>query len=346
MATVKLPSLLIFTNQFAAMLASQLPLLSVLENLGRETPQPALRAAIEEVCDDVTSGIELADAMERFPGIFNEIYVNVVRAGMGSGRLDESLQHLSEHLSNADSVSRQLRGALAYPMFMFAGFIAAFNGMVFFILPRFQSMFSSMDKELPAITQLLMDLGDWWKGSWSFVLGGTAIAVVAFIVWTLTPDGRYLWNKKKLGIPIIGNMLRMAAMSRLLRTFAVQVRNDVNILQALRLAAPSSGNAYIEEVIYDIADDIERGRGIAEAFRDHDVFSGIVLQMIASGEEAGRLDELLLSASDYFTRLLDNQIQTWTGLINPILTVVIGLGIAGMMVAVFLPVFDLGSAVH
>lgn len=346
MASVKLPSLLIFTNQFAAMLGSKLPLLSVLENLGKETPQPVLRDAIEDICESVTSGVELADALEEFPGIFDEIYVNVVRAGLGSGRLDESLLHLSEHLSNADQVSRQLRGALAYPMFMFAGFIAAFNGMVFFILPRFQSMFSSMDKELPAITQLLMDIGDWWKASWPLVLGFWAVVIASFVIWTLTPDGRYLWNKMKLNIPVIGNMLRLGAMSRFLRTFAVQVRNEVNILQALRLAAPSSGNAYLEEVILDIADDIERGRGIAEAFREHEVFSGIVLQMIASGEEAGQLDELLLSASDYFTRLLDNQIQTWTGMINPILTVVIGLGIAGMMVAVFLPVFDLGSAVH
>lgn len=346
MAAVPLSSLLIFTNQFAAMVGSQLPLVDVLENLAKETPQKRLREVIDQVVDDVNHGVDLGDALADHPDVFNEIYVNVVRAGMSTGRLDDALSHLSRYLTNADVVGKKLRTALSYPVFVTLSFIVAFNGMVFFLLPRFESMFHSFGRSLPAATQVMMNAGEVWRENWWIIVTLVLGALIGFVAWIANPEGRYIWDRIKLRIAVLGPMWRMAALARFLRTFAVQMRNEVEVLQALRLAAPASGNRYVEAVILDIAWDVERGSGIAEAFRSHDVFSGIVLQMISSGEEAGSLDTLLLSAADYFDRLLDNQVVRWTALINPILTVAIGVGIAGMMIAVFLPIFDLGRAVH
>lgn len=344
MASVSNQSLLIFTNQFAAMVNSHLPLANVLDNLSSETPEKQFREIIEDVSEDVKSGMDLGDALYEYPDVFDMIYVNIVNAGIRSGRLGDALDHLSTHLTNADTITRKLKAAFSYPLFVLAAFFVAFNGMAFFILPRFEAMFSSFCKELPYATQVMMSMAEFWRDYWHVILGGITMVVLGIIVWLSTEDGRYIWDEQKLKVPVLGRMWRMASLSRFIRTFAVQVSNDVDVLESLRLAAPASGNVFLREMIYLIADDIERGRGIAQAFHDHEVFGGIVLQMVASGEEAGTLDKLLLSAADYYDRLLENQLQTWTGLINPILTVVVGLGIGAMMIAVFLPVFEMGSA--
>ena len=345
MANVSLQALLIFTNQFSAMLSSQLPLVSVLKNLGDETPHRGLRLAIGDVREDVEHGTDFGDALSEHADIFDEIYVNIVRAGISSGKLGAAMTHLAAYLSNADSVRRKIRAATSYPMFMFMAFIVSFNGMVFFVLPRFEQMFANFGKDLPLATKILMAVGSFWREYWYVVVLALAIVIAGIFAWLMSPKGRLTWDEYKLKLPVFGRMWRMSALARFLRTLAVQIQNDVELLPSLRLSAPTTGNFFIEDIIVQIADDIEDGHGIADSFREYNVFSGIVLQMIASGEEAGELDSLMLSAADYFDRLLDDQIQTWTALINPILTVGIGLAIAGMMIGVFLPVFDMGKVV-
>ena len=339
-----LTNLLIFTNQFAAMIKSQLPLVSVLDNLSEETPHKKLKEAVEDISEQVKHGTDLGDAFAEHPKIFDDIYINVVRSGMLSGKLSDALLQLSHHLTKTEDTHRKVKGAMSYPMFMLVAFFLVFNGMIFFILPRFRTMFESFGKELPYATQVLLDIGDYWQANWHLIMMGIGVFAVTFVFWISTEDGRYIWDKYKLQLPAIGKVLRMGALSRFLRTLAVQLQNDVPILDAIKLSSSSSGNAYIEEVAFNIADDIERGEGIADSFRRHEIFSGIVLQMIASGEESSEIDTLLMSAAQYFESLLDNTIETATGLINPILTVFIGLAIAAMMVASFLPVFEMGGA--
>lgn len=346
MAAVKLSHLLIFTRQFSAMIGSQLQLVYVLQNLARETPQRRLRLTIEDVTDDVQRGVDLSDALAKFPRVFSSIYVNVVRAGMASGQLGDALDQVAQYLERVDELNRKVRTALSYPMFLLLAFFVVFNGMVFGILPQFEKMFESFGKELPPPTRFMLDIGEFYATNWYFILGGAAVTLTSFTFWILSPAGRRIWDQLKLNIPILGRLWRMGTLSRFLRTLAVQMRNYVPLLEALRLSASASGNLYIEEVIYTIADDVERGMGVAKSFREHEVFSGIVLQMIASGEETGSLDELLMSAATYFDSLLRELLNTVTNLINPILTVIVGSGIAGMMIAAFLPVFEISGAVQ
>ncbi|MBF0145960.1 MAG: type II secretion system F family protein [Magnetococcales bacterium] len=339
----KLVNLLIFTNQFASMMQSQLQLVDVLDNLARETPGKELREAVEEIAYDVRRGIDFGDSLANYPSLFNDIFVNVVRAGMEAGRLADSLVQVAVYLNKTDTINRKLKGALTYPLFMGVAFFLVFNAMVFFILPRFATMFAQMKKELPAPTRILLEIGEFWKDNWYLMIGGILLASLAMMVWISNREGRLLWDEYKLRIPVVGKLWRMAALARFLRTFAVQIRNEVPLLRSLRLAAASSNNLFIEEAILNIADEVERGVSVSQAFREHHVFSGIVLQMISAGEEAGNLSELLFSAADYFERLLETQTETVTGLINPIMTVTIGLVIAGMMVAAFLPVFGMAN---
>ena len=340
-----LSHLLLFTNQFAAMVGSHLPLVDVLDNLAKETPHKRVREAINDVSDQVKHGVDLGDAMADHPLIFNDIYVNVVRSGMVSGKLSDALVQLAQYLRRTEETHRKVKSALSYPLFMLLAFFMVFNGMVFSILPRFESMFASFGRELPVATRLLLDTGLFWQQNWFTLLVGFAVLLSVFLFWGNTGEGRYLWDHYKLSIPIVGKVMRMGALSRFLRTFSVQLNNEGPLLNAIRLSSSSSGNRYIEAVSFMVAEDIERGEGIADSFRQHDIFSGIVLQMIASGEESSEIEPLLMSASDYFESLLENLVETVTGLINPILTVIIGLAIAAMMIASFLPVFEMGGAV-
>lgn len=345
MAGINSLNILIFTQQFAAMIRSNLPLVDVLENMAEETPQRRLREAIIAVSDDVKHGHDLSSALAAHPGIFDDVYVNVVRSGLESGRLGQALTQIAHYQKVIHETGRKIKAALTYPVFIILAFFGVFNGMVFFILPRFETMFKMFNKKLPYLTQLLLDLGAFWMANWHVVLGTQAVVIASFVIWINTADGRAVWDRIKLSVPILGTLWRMSALARFLRTLAVQVENDVPVLDALQLAADASGNVHIRETLYGIADDVRRGRGLAASFREHAVFHGIVLQMIASGEEAGILDELLMSSADYFDSLVQDLLDRITSLINPILTVVVGMAIAAMMLACFLPVFQMGQMV-
>lgn len=345
MAAVKSQHILIFTLQFASMMKSKLPLVDVLDNLASETPQKKFRAVLEEIVEDVRHGIDLGSALEQQDRVFDDVYVNVVKSGMESAHLDSALAQIAHYLQVMDETGRKVRKALSYPLFVIGAFILIFNAMVFMILPNFSKMYEQFDRELPVPTQWLLNIGAFWAANWHLIVGGIAIFVFGFLVWTKTPDGRYTWDRYKLYFPLLGRLWRMAALARFLRTLSVQVSNDVRLVNALRLSADASGNQYIRGILYEIAEDVETGAGIAQSFRNHDIFQGIVLQMIASGEESGVLDELLLSSADYFDSLVQDLLDHITGLINPVLTIFVGLAVTGMMVASFLPVFDMGAAV-
>ena len=338
-------NILVFTQQFASMIRSNLQLVDVLDNLASETPQAWLKGVIRTISEDVRRGVDLSDAMASHPKMFDEVYVSVIRSGIESGRLSEALTQMAEYQAIIHALSQKIRAALRYPILVVAAFVVVFHIQVFMILPNFQVMYADFDQDLPWPTQLLLDMGAEWRESWYLYIGVLALVVFAFLFWIRTADGRAIWDRLKLSLPVVGVVWRMSALARFLRTLAVQVQNDVALLSALRLAADASANVYLREVLYVIAANVERGRGIADSFREYHVFDGIVLQMISSGEKASTLDELLMSSAIYFDNLTQDQLDAITGLINPVLTIVVGLGIAGMMVASFLPVFQMGSIV-
>ncbi len=328
------------------MTASNLRLVSVLDNLARETPQRQLRQAIAGVSQQVTMGADLADAMDRYPRWFGGVFVGLVRSGLEVGRLANALSNIVEYLERLEQVNRRVMAAALYPAFVLLTFFGVAGGMMFFILPQYRTIFRSFGKDLPAPTQFLLSIGDGLRSNGA-ALGGVALLVVLLAVMVRsTAKGRLEWDRVKLRVPVLGPVWRLAALARFSRTLAVQTSNYVPVIRALRLAASAAGNVYVAALVHAIADDVEMGASITQAFRDRDLFAGVVLQMIAAGEEAGRLDELLLSAANYFDSLLMQRIEMVTGLANPALTAFVGLSTAGMMLASFLPVFDLPGAMQ
>jgi len=260
-----------------------------------------------------------------------------------SGRLGEALGQLTDYLGKVDENRKKMQTALTYPIFIGCAFFVALNINVFYVLPKFQSMFGSFGKELPMSTQILINLGDFWSHYWYMAALFTGAIVVFLTVILNTSEGRYFWDKYKLNFPVVGKMSRMGSFGRFLRTLSVQLENDVDLLKALALSSSATDNSFLQETISYIIDDVKCGKSMAEAFRYHQVFGGLVLQMISSGEEAGEFPFLLLSAANYYDGLLENQIERWVSLINPILTIVIGMVIAFMLIATFMPVFEMGN---
>lgn len=343
MSAVGLSQLLIFTKQFAAMTRSNLHLVDVLDSLAKETPQKVLRDTIRDVVDKVKTGFDLSEVMKDHPKVFDQVYVSVVRSGMESGQLSSALEQVAAHLERISRVQTKLRSAAIYPAILGLSLIVIFNLMVFMILPRFERIFSSFGKELPFVTQVMLQIGDVYASNWLLIFSSVAAIVFSCVAWRSNKNGRVVWDRLMLKLPILGQVLRLSAVARFAHTLSVQVANSVPMLDALRLAAPAAGNRYIEEVVLQVGLDIERGSGVSEAFRKHDLFSGVVQQMAASGEESGHIDEMLMSVAGYFDSLWFQRIETLTSLFNPLMTAIVGFFIALMMIASFLPVFDISG---
>ncbi len=343
--SVSASSLYILTRQFSAMISGRLNLVSALANLANQTPRGQLHDVLNDVTEDVRAGTDLADALGEHPKIFSRLYVSVVRSGLSSGRLADALSQLSNYMEQRDTVTRNVRTAMTYPIFVTVVFIGVFHMMTFVILPRFASIFTTLNKGLPAPTQFMMDLGDAYIANWPFIAAGVVLAVVSVVVWVSSEEGRTLLDEWKLRVPKFGTIWRLASYARFCRTFGVQLRYYIPAVEALRHSAEASGNAFLEASVQAIADKVENGSTLVDAFEGAETFGDVVVQMIATGEQAGTLDELMISAADYFDTMLIQELRSITSMINPLLTAVVGIAIAGMMIAAFLPVFELSGSV-
>lgn len=338
--------LLIFTQQFSAMVRSNLPLVPALESLSREAPKGGFRNALSDVLEKVRMGQDFDRALADHPRIFNQTYVGVVRAGMQSGQLEAALSEIGKYLSGLDHVRKKVRGAMLYPAVLLMALIAVFHAMIFGILPRFEKLFSQFDRDLPVPTQVVLAMGDAYASAWPIMLGGIGGVTIVLVVWSRTGAGRMAIDRWKLKIPLLGPLWRLEAMARFAHTLSIQVQNAVSLIEAIRVAAPASNNLFVERSLLEVADDIEQGKGIAQAFAQHKLFQGVVQQMISAGEKTGELAEPMRSVANYFESLWVQRLDAALSLTNPILTSIIGLMIAGMLIAAFLPVFELSGRVR
>jgi len=345
-AQVSLAARYIFTRQLAALLNGRLQLSVAIDNLASEMPRGKFRTVLDRVSRDVSDGRDFAEALGDHPKVFGPVYVGVVRSGLRSGRIGEAMEQLSAYLEQLDAFSRRARTALTYPIFVVGAFLVVFHMMTFVILPRFAQMYRGMGRELPAATQFLIDLGEAYAENLILLGLGLALLVGMVTIWLSNESGKILWDAFKLKLPLIGLVVRHASMARFLRSVGMQLRHGIPAVEALRIGASAVANRQVSAAIREAADRIERGDSFAESFRSDPLFGDVVVRMIASGERAGTLDGLMISAAEYFDTLLMQRINALTALINPLLTAMVGLGVAGMLIAAFLPVFELSGNVR
>jgi type IV pilus assembly protein PilC len=344
--SIKTRDIVIFTRQFATMINSGLPLVQSLDILAKQTENPSLAEVTKQVVFDVESGHTLADAFSKHPKAFTELYVNMVAAGEAGGILDTILLRLATFLEKSDALIRKVKGAMVYPVVIISVAVIAIAVLLIFVIPTFESMFASVNMELPLPTRVVISASKLLTGWWWAIIGG--IGAVAFMArqYYMTPDGRKMVDGAMLNAPVLGDLLRKSAVSRFTRTLGTLISSGVSILDGLEITAKTAGNRVIHDAVMQSRASIAGGETIAGPLEASKVFPPMVISMIAVGEQTGGLDEMLSKIADFYDAEVDVAVSALLSLMEPIMIVVLGVVVGGMVVAMYLPIFDMVNAVQ
>lgn len=335
---VKLSEITLFSRQLAAMLNAGIPVTRALYTLSRQAENPTLKSALETISKNVEGGMNLADAFGAFPNIFSNLYVSMIRAGEVGGTLENTLLRLSEQLHKEKQVKDNIKSATSYPKMIGIFALVIFIAMLVFMVPVFQR-FISGNTQIPAITQFIFNLSASIRTKW-YVWISVTVAVVSFIVlFFKSRTGHDLWESVKLKLPIIGPILLKSVIARFTRTLSTLLEGGIPVVQALESAGPTSGSDVLAEAVRNAAERIEEGKTIASTLEESGIFPPMVTHMIAVGEESGTLPSLLNKVAEFYEEEVDVTTKNLQSLIQPILLVLIGVLVGGMLVALYLPMF-------
>lgn len=343
---VKTRDIVIFTRQFATMINSGLPLVQSLDILAEQSENPALKKVIQDVLYDVESGNTLADAMGKHDRVFTELYVNMVAAGEAGGILDTILLRLATFLEKNDALVRKIKGAMIYPAVIFTVAGGAIVILLIFVIPTFQQMFEAAGIPLPMPTRVVIGMSKFLQAYWWAVGAGAVGAVVGIQQFYRTDSGQLLIDSMLLKFPILGDMQRKAAVARFTRTLGTLVSSGVSILEGLEITAKTSGNRVIHDAVMGSRASIAGGETIAGPLKSSGVFPPMVVQMINVGEQTGGLDEMLTKIADFYDEEVDAAVEALLSAMEPVMIVVLGVVVGGMIVAMYLPIFDMINAVQ
>jgi type IV pilus assembly protein PilC len=342
---IKMRDIVIFTRQFSTMINSGLPLVQALDILARQSEDPNLQAVTRQVVADVETGSTLADAMKKHPRAFSDLYTNMVAAGEAGGILDTILLRLATFMEKNDALVRKVKGAMIYP-----GVIMCVAGLAILILlwkviPVFKDMFASVGVELPAPTRVVIALSAFVNGYWYLLIAGGVGGAFMLKKYYATQGGQLVIDRLLLGFPVLGDVLRKSAVSRFTRTLGTLISSGVSILDGLEITAKTSGNRVIQDAIMESRSSIAGGDTIASPLQKSGVFPPMVISMIAVGEQTGGLDEMLSKIADFYDEEVDAAVSGLLSLLEPVMIVFLGVVVGGMIVAMYLPIFDMMNAV-
>ena len=343
---IKTRDIVIFTRQFATMINSGLPLVQSLDILARQTENPALAEVTKQVVFDVESGHTLADAFSKHPRAFTELYVNMVAAGEAGGILDTILIRLATFLEKSDALIRKVKGAMVYPGVIMSVAAIAVAVLLIFVIPTFQKMFASVGMELPLPTRIVIGMSDFLINYWWMLILIIAGAVIAIRRYYSTSQGRLRIDQMLLNAPVLGDLLRKSAVSRFTRTLGTLITSGVSILDGLEITAKTAGNRVIHDAVMESRNSIAGGETIAGPLEKSKVFPPMVISMIAVGEQTGGLDEMLSKIADFYDEEVDVAVSALLSMMEPMMIVVLGVIVGGMVVAMYLPIFDMMNAVQ
>jgi len=343
---IKTKDVVIFTRQFSTMINSGLPLVQALDILSKQSENPALQEVTRQVVYDVESGHTVADALRRHPKAFSDLYVNMVAAGEAGGILDTILMRLAGFLEKNDALIGKVKSAMIYPIVIMSVALIAIVVLLIFVIPVFENMFASVNLSLPLPTRVVIELSRIVKGYWwAFLVGGWALQY-SLKRYYKTPQGQLRIDKLLLNMPVLGDMLRKSAVSRFTRTLGTLISSGVSILDGLEITAKTAGNRVIHDAIMDSRASIAGGDTISAPLQKSNVFPPMVISMIAVGEQTGGLDEMLTKIADFYDTEVDTAVGGLLSLMEPVMIVFLGVIVGGMVVAMYLPIFDMINAVQ
>ena len=336
----------IFTRQFSTMINAGLPLVQSLTVLAEQTENKVLAETTRAVVYDVESGATLADAFGKHPKVFSELYVNMVAAGEAGGILDTILGRLAVFLEKNDALIRKVKGAMVYPSVIFSVAAIAISVLLIFVIPVFERMFASVNLTLPLPTAIVVGLSRFLIHWWWLILAGGFGAFFAFKQWVATPGGKKQFDTILLKLPVLGDVVRKSAVSRFTRTLGTLISSGVSILDGLEITAKTAGNMVIHDAVMASRSSIAGGETISAPLKESKVFPPMVTSMISIGEQTGGLDEMLSKIADFYDEEVDVAVGTLLSLMEPIMIVVLGVVVGGMVVAMYLPIFDMINTVQ
>ncbi len=330
-----------FTRQFATMIGAGLPMVQCLDILSSQMENKELAKIVVQVKDSVQGGATLSEALARHPKIFDTLYTNMVEAGEVGGALDAILNRLAVYREKADQLIRKVKGAMIYPAVIVVVAAGVTIGMLAFIVPVFAKMFGGLNAELPMPTQVVLIISNFLQDNMMYLtLGGIGLGAL-FIWWKKTPQGALMWDKILLHMPVIGTLVRKSSVARFTRTLGTLLASGVSILEALEITAKTAGNLVIANAINKSVLAIAEGDTITAPLKETGVFPPMVTQMIAVGEKTGGLDEMLNKIADFYDEEVDEAVTALTSVIEPIIIVFMGVVIGGILIAMYLPMFDI-----
>jgi type IV pilus assembly protein PilC len=337
---VKIKELAIFSRQFATMINSGLSLLRSLNILAEQTENKVLAGVVNQIRQDIETGTSLSGSMEKHPKVFNSLYISMVKSGETGGNLDEILIRLADTIEKQVALRGKVKSAMTYPVmvgFMVFGITGA---MLLFIVPMFKNIYNELGGTLPFPTKILLGISDLLKKVMPFLVPVGAVALFLLRKW-VKGKGKPAWDHFKLKMPLFGKLVQKVSLARFARTLAQLVRSGVPILEALEIVSETSGNHVVKTAVLDVQSSVRQGESISRPLLDHDIFPPMVVQMMAVGEETGALDTMLDKIALFYEQEVEATVASLTSIIEPILIVVMGVIVGGMLIALYMPMFNI-----
>lgn len=332
-----------FTRQLASMIGAGMPILSTIQTLEEQCSNPEFKKVLTHLKDTIEGGDPLSRGLAAFPVLFDDMYVNMVVAGEQSGEFAGILKRLGSIMQSTARLRGKVKSAMTYPTVIVSIALLLAAGLIQFVVPIFAEMFSGFGKPLPALTQTLVDISDFVKGNWYYVLGAVIVAVVSFRKWKSTERGHYQFDEFKLKMPVFGQLNLKSGIGRFCRLLAQMTNAGVPILKSLEVVARSIGNRVLEKSILDARKEVEQGNQLNVALDGKPYMPIIMVRMIAAGEKAGKVEDMLDSVADSYDEEVEALLSTLTALMEPFLMVFLGAIIGTIVMAMFMPIFNMGS---
>jgi type IV pilus assembly protein PilC len=336
----------VFSRQLATMMSAGVPMVQAFDIVGKGHDNPSMQELILTIKADVEGGTSLADSLKKHPIYFDDLFVNLVRAGEHAGVLENLLDKIATYKEKTESIKGKIKKAMFYPAAIVIAAIVVTTILLIYVIPQFEDLFSSYGADLPAFTQLVVNISHFVRDYWYLLLGGI-IGLSAFIsyIWKRSRRFRHAIDRTLLKIPIIGMILNKSAIARFSRTLSTMSAAGVPLVEALDSVAGATGNIVYSDAVLRMREDVATGQSLQLAMRQRNLFPNMVVQMVAIGEESGAIDDMLNKVADFYEEQVDNAVDAMSSLMEPIIMVVLGTLVGGLVVAMYLPIFKMGSVV-
>ncbi len=342
---VKGSDLVVFTRQLSSMLSSGLTLIRSLEILKEQFTNDVMLETTESIIADIEEGKTFSFAISKFPEVFSPIYVSIIKSAEGAGLLDKALLRLADNLEKQEKLKGTIKAALTYPAIVVSLMVVVVFIMMTFVIPQLANLYKGLNVDLPLPTKIIISISGFFVGFWPLAIGLTVLSIFLYRRWYKTEAGRLIIDNFILKIPVFGNLIKKVTLTEMARTLGVLIGSGSLVVDSLIQTSETLGNIHYKNAVKDVARKVENGITIGDAMSSHSLFPALMVQLVKIGEQTGTLDETLLKTSEYFERDTDQLVKTLTTALEPFIMVILGVGVAFLMISVITPIYNLISSI-